>query len=408
MYREIQISIYLFFFKMFFNLFNKHPLGNKITFIVSFYDNATYIYNEMIKQNIAFEITILCKLTTVDGIKKACPNARIIPFENHNIFNWLKGIYYLSTSKTIIIDNYYAFLSAMKFKPEVNCIQVWHAVGALKTFGFNDKSIKKRSKRAHKRFRDVYDNFNTIVVGSENMARIFRDSFQLPEETILRSGIPRTDFLYDSISKEETKMQLLSKYPQLRGKKVILYAPTFREWKLNDYVLQLDINKLYEKLKDEFVLIIKLHQVVNSKISYMDLYPDFVIDISSFQSVNDILIITDFLITDYSSIPFEYAPLQKPMIFFPYDLEEYKEKRGLLQNYESFVPGPIANSTDEISQLILNHQFELNKIREFSNSWNEYSDGNSAEKLIKYIISKSTSDVEGCSDNNDEIIKKSL
>ncbi|PAD80578.1 hypothetical protein CHH57_24335 [Niallia circulans] len=103
--------------------------------------------------------------------------------------------------------------------------------------------------------------------------------------------------------------------------------------------------------------------------------------------LNDLLFITDILITDYSSIPFEFSFLQKPMIFYPYDLDEYRKTRGFWVPYHELVPGPIAYSTEEIVQFIHLSSFKMEKIANFHQEWNTYSIGNSSKNVVQTINS---------------------
>jgi teichoic acid glycerol-phosphate primase len=386
MFKELLISCYLLAFKLVFSFFKSFPQKNKITFVVTFEENNIFLYQEIIKQKVPFEIFLLCNLSIKRKFQEQVNDGTIVPFETWNLFYWFKSIYHLSTSKIVIIDNYFAFLSAIKFKKNVECIQLWHAAGALKTFGLMDKSIKKRSKKTNIRFRRVYEKFNKVVVGSEEMAKIFRDSFGLPLENILRTGVPRTDFFYDKGLHECIKLEFEKRHKGFKGKKRILYAPTFRDTQLENYKIELDIERMYQELKDEYVLLIKTHPAIKMRYNYQEQYPHFVCDLSRYKGINEILVNVDYLITDYSSIPFEFALLGKPMIFFPYDLDFYQEERGVIQDYIEEVPGPVVFETEEIIKLIKENKFESEKIHEFSNKWNEYSKGLSSKNLVDYIL----------------------
>ncbi|MDX8366161.1 CDP-glycerol glycerophosphotransferase family protein [Cytobacillus sp. IB215665] len=390
MVKELIISSYLLIFKLVFNLCKQFKLKKKLTFVISYEENAHFLYKELIKQSMSIDIIILCKTSTKSDLQHIFQEAKIYTFESKNILHWLLSIYHLATSKIIIIDNYFAFLSAITFKKNVECIQIWHAAGALKTFGLQDKSVRKRSNKAQRRFRKVYKQFHKVVVGSEEMAHIFMESFHISANHILPTGIPRTDLFYDEQLTSQIKGKLYSRFPLLKHKQKILYAPTFRHGQLNNYNIKLDLDKLYEKLRGDYILILKLHPMVKVNVDYERTYKGFIVDLSSYKSTNELLMITDYLITDYSSIPFEYAILQKPMIFYPYDLKIYQQEQGVIQDYETTVPGPIANDTEEIIEFILTHPFNDELILQFYNRWNEHSKGNSSNRLVQYILTKIT------------------
>ncbi|WP_051359587.1 CDP-glycerol glycerophosphotransferase family protein [Paucisalibacillus globulus] len=310
-------------------------------------------------------------------------NRIILDFETTNVFHWFKSIYHLATSDRIFVDNYYGFLAVTNFKENVICTQLWHAAGAIKQFALKDPSVEYRSERAYQRFLDVYHRFDYVVVGSEKMANIFRQSFDLSNDHILRTGIPRTDFFYDTKAMKSAEESLIQELPILKRKKVILYAPTFRDHKLNSAELELDIKKLYKSLSRDYVLFLRLHPAINAE--FVNEFPGFVYNVSSFTDINPLLVITDILISDYSSIPFEFSLLRKPIVFYAYDLEEYTKTRGFWENYEELVPGPVVRTTTEIIDLIKANQFNLQEVNTFANQWNQYSRGYSSERLIQAI-----------------------
>ncbi len=389
MLKELFISAYLQLFRILFNLYGLLPQKNKIVIIASFAENALFLHRELASQKSQMKIIILCsKRTLYKEFKRKLPDTSIIPFQIFRFLYWCKSIYHLSTSKCVVIDNYYAFLSVIKFRKNVECIQIWHAAGTLKHFGLQDKSTLYRGKAANRRFRRVYGKFDKVVVGSEGMVHVFKEAFHIKPENILRTGIPRTDFFYQTEFHQTIISEYELKFPGMKEKKLILYAPTFRDSQLKNYQIQLDIEKMHQKLGSGYILLIKLHPAVKAAFHYQDLYPGFVFDVSSYSGINELLVIADFLITDYSSIPFEFALLNKPMIFFPYDLQHYQAERGIIDGYMNEVPGPVVFQTEDIIQLILKNEFDLERVCEFSNKWNEYSKGQSSKSLAVYILNQ--------------------
>ncbi|GIN23182.1 hypothetical protein J1TS3_43160 [Siminovitchia fordii] len=319
-------------------------------------------------------------------------DGKVLNFEPRHFPDWIRSIYHLATSQNIFIDNYFGFLAAVKFKANVKCIQLWHAAGAIKQFGLRDPSNESRSPHAIERFKKVYIQFDYVVVGGEKMADIYRQSFGIGEENILRTGIPRTDFFFDEHEMQVIADTLKKKYSGIRDKKVILYAPTYREDDFKITSLPLDIDYMYQELKDEYTLLLRLHPAV--RFDFANQYPDFVYDVSDYPDVNHILVVTDLLISDYSSIPFEFSLLRRPMIFFAYDLEEYSKSRGFWEPYDQLVPGPIVKNTTELVDAIQTNELKCNEIETFANEWNEYSTGSASRRLIQAIYTE-TKTVEG-------------
>ncbi|MGP4078972.1 CDP-glycerol glycerophosphotransferase family protein [Pseudalkalibacillus sp. R45] len=371
----------MFVFKMLFTIFKQFPQKDKVTFVASFGDNIYYAANAL--SNIYDSEIIILREPSCKVPFNTINNSKVYDFESPHLIHFLKSIYHLSTSRMVLVDNYFGFLDVTDFHPDVKCVQLWHAAGAIKKFGLMDPSIHKRSSSAKRRFKNVYGRFTHIVVGSEKMVDIFKESFGAVEQKILRTGIPRTDFFFDK-AKHETAVNILTnEFPIIKTKKVILYAPTFREGEFDLSDIPLDLKKMREELSDDYVVFLRLHPAVNFNLSRR--FPGFVYDVTDHHSMNHLLLITDYLITDYSSIPFEYSLLGKPMIFYAYDLKEYQKERGFWEEYNNNIPGPIATNTNDIITFILNNNFDLKKINDFAFIWNQYSNGNSSEALIEEL-----------------------
>ena len=168
-----------------------------------------------------------------------------------------------------------------------------------------------------------------------------------------------------------------------------MFAPTFRGSGQKSATYDFDvfeIEKLYEALKEDYIIISKLHPFIKQHMEIPDECKDFVIDLSEEREINDLLFVTDILITDYSSVCFEYSLLNKPMIFFAYDLDDYIASRDFYYPYESFVPGPIAKTTDEIVEIIKENKFEVEKLEKFRNTFFDHFDGKSTQRVVDTLL----------------------
>jgi|SRR5690625_3152645 len=381
MARELAVTIYLFIFRTLFNIFKLFPRKKKTVFVASFGVNILYTLRELEKQT--DEQTIILKSSSCKTIFKKAPNRTQLDFKPSRLSDWIKSIYHLATAGTVFVDNYYGFLAVTDFRSSTKCIQLWHAAGAIKQFGLKDLSIENRPPRAYERFKKVYQRFDHVIVGSETMTAIFREGFGVSTHQILRTGIPRTDFFFDDETKDEVDKTLELQFPIIKTKKVILYAPTYRDNELNVSDLKLDIDNMYRELHEDYVLFLRLHPAVSGMLK--NDYPDFVFNVSVDYNINHLLVITDILISDYSSIPFEFSLLHKPMVFFAYDIDQYAEERGFWDNYDNLVPGPIVENTDNLITVIKADNFDMERVQAFSDEWNQYSDGFSSERLIKAL-----------------------
>jgi CDP-glycerol glycerophosphotransferase (TagB/SpsB family) len=356
-------------------------MKNKVVFVASFNCNTSYVVNKT-KELTTYDVVIL-NASKRKNLIKTKYNIEEIKFRFCNIHSYIIGIYHLATSKYVFVDNYFPFLVVTNFKKDVKCVQLWHAVGAIKKFGLVDESLKLRHPSSKNRYKKVYNRFDKIVVGSKKMGDVFIENFDIDNNKILYTGVPRTDFFYDEVKIKNIKKSLYEKYNVNTNKKIILYAPTYRNGKFSVSDCALDIEQMYS-LKDDYVLLLKFHPLVLTDFS--SLYKDFVIEVSGLENINKLLTITDILITDYSSIPFEFSLYEKPMIFYAYDLEDYKKNTGLIDNFESFIPGPIVKTTKDVVKHIKEDDFNIQKIKMFSKEWNEFSVGNSSENLIDNVM----------------------
>lgn len=356
------------------------PIQNKSVMVSSFGDNTDYVAREILRQNKGDVVILKAKKSAYSFDHLGLDKKRIITFDRLHIIDYIRSMFHLATAKVVFVDNYFAFLSVMHFKPDVKCIQLWHAAGAVKKFGMEDPTFSSRSVAAQKRFLNVYKRFDKVVVGSDEMIPIFKSAFNLKDEQFLKTGIPRTDFFFDGDAMDTAQQAVLNAFPAIRDKKVILYAPTFRRDQLSGQEIALNVDKITATLGPEYMLLIRMHPAV--RIDNGDSYAEGVIDVSGYPNIHHLLVVTDYLISDYSSLPYEFALLNRPQIFYAYDLDAYEKESGFWHAYEGVVPGPVAHSTDEIIDLISNNDFDMERVEDFSDSWNRYSTGQSSTTLV--------------------------
>lgn len=283
----------------------------------------------------------------------------------------VKQIYHIKTSKVVIIDGNNFVISNID-KKDTKVIQIWHACGAIKKFG--------------KDFTRKYDikNYDYIITSSTKSKAIMASAFGMKEEQILTLGCARTDILFKKKKIDRYKEEMYTKYPQFKGKKIVLYAPTFRGDPINDVFYQpINLDYIREQLGDEYVVIYKLHPWLQDR----ELSKDNNIINGNSDGIRKLFAITDFLICDYSAVIFDFSILGKPMVFFAPDLEEYKRERGMYEEYEEIMPGPICRTEDEVIESIKNNKFNLSDINEFKNKYFDYQDGMSTERVSNFIKS---------------------
>ncbi len=304
-------------------------------------------------------------------------------------------------AKKIKTDNLNYFITALKAgiwvtnsgierglnfkKKDTFCINTGHG-SPLKTMGSG------KIKREH-RFEIKYEyNVDLMSAQSRFDIDIFSKCYNLPAEKFILSGLPRNDVL--SKQTEEIKRKMKEKLEIPHNKKVILYAPTFREFyrdKKNNCILTapVNFNKWKEKLGENYYLLFRAHYEISNSINKaIDL--SFMRDVSSYHCLNDLMIASDMLVSDYSSIFMDYSILERPMLCFAYDLKEYSDRRGLnIDLYEEFYH-EIAETEDELINTIQNIEIEYDKYCERTiNFKNKYAEsyGRAATIITDKILS---------------------
>ena len=299
--------------------------------------------------------------------------------------NFLKLAKCLAKSKVVVVDDFSPVLNEVWEMKNRILIQLWHACGAFKTFGFS----RLGKDGGPIQISNNHRYYNYAIVSSDEIRRFYAEGFGIDVKNVKALGMPRTDDFFREEYKQEIRSRLYEKYPQLKNKRVIMFAPTFRGNGAGSAYYpfeRFDVKSLLEGLPDDYMIIIKHHPFVEQKHPVDKAVEDRVMDLSADSEINDLLFITDILITDYSSVIFEASLLNIPMIFYAYDLEDYVVNRDFYYPFRNFVPGIIVRSLPEINKSILDKDFELYKVDTFKNRFFDDLDGKSSERVADFIM----------------------
>ena len=335
--------------------------------------NFEYIYNEMLRQNLdkKYDIHTVFKANITD--RRGRRDKFRLP-------------YLLGKADYIFVDDFHPLIYTVRFRPSQEIIQVWHAVGAFKTVGFS------RTGKKGGPFIDSLNHrsYTKAYVSSETDIPFYAEAFGIREENVVPTGVPRTDVLFDEAYATQIKQEMEDELPIIKGKKVILFAPTFRgsgHGTAHYPFFKIDFERLARYCeKNNAVVLFKMHPFVKNRLNIADKHKQYFVDVSDFREVNDILFITDLLISDYSSLIYEYAVFKKPMIFYAFDLEDYITTRDFYEPYESFVPGKIVQSFDALMDALDNEDYEGEKVIPFLDKHFKYQDGRSSERLVRNLF----------------------
>lgn len=270
-------------------------------------------------------------------------------------FHVLRQMYHIATSKVVILDSYCAAVSVLKQRESLTVIQMWHALGALKRFGFSIVGEGEGRSIAVADCMSMHKNYTYVLTSSEKCLPYFAEAFGYEKESIRVMSLPRVDYLTDDEFSKKTINRIYAEYPMLKDKKVIVYAPTFRKGK--------DISKEIDALASEFdrntyEFVVKKHPLMEVNCSQCLVDEKF--------STMEMMMAADFVICDYSAVIFEAAILKKPLFFYTFDYEEYGVARNFYIDYMTEMPGFISGNPSKIAEAIKLGKWDCERVENFS------------------------------------------
>lgn len=276
--------------------------------------------------------------------------------------------------------------------PNTKFIMTWHGT-PLKKLGLDMDDIFMAKNRGIEKYKASFWNhsrrWDYLVAPNEYSEKIFRNCFDF-KKTMLKTGYPRNDILVNQNNKEYINM-LKDKYKIPKNKKIILYAPTFRDDEnvaKNKYVFNPHINfdVLYRNLKNDYVFIVKYHYFITSKLDWTR-FKGFITDIDT--DIKELYLLSDIMMTDYSSTMFDYSVLKRPMIFYTYDLDKYAGDRGFYFDFIETAPGPFLYNTEELVDFLKGGEPDFSpyeqKLEDFYNKFNVWEDGSASSKIMDLV-----------------------
>lgn len=295
----------------------------------------------------------------------------------------------------LLMDNAFMPMSFFKVRRKTKVLQLWHGTGSIKKFG--QDSNKGRIKELEKRLNS---NIDYLFVNSDLLTDEYAGAFGVDKAKVYATGLPRTDWLLKLINDDKLDEKLNTikdkisqkKNISIKGKKIILYAPTFRDDEVDNPKLHINIEKLMKSLPDNIILFLRLHPFVSSAFNEKDLLPNS-FNVSDYKDLNELMAVSDGLITDYSSLIFDYCVLNKPMYFFADDIVEFGlNGRGFYLDYNKELPGIIPDSEEDLARIIIKDLSDKNSeafkpVRdEFIKKYYKWLDGNSAKRVYETIV----------------------
>ena len=360
----------------------------------SYSDSQKALYKAMLKDKFFKGYTFVWAFKSPENYEfLKSKSTKVIKYDSKEFYKYMATAKYWITNSRL--PEYLIKKKGQKY------IQCWHGT-PLKRLGFDINVEGGNALNTIKEIKEKYEQdakrYDYMLSPSAFCTEKFISAFNLKklkkENVILELGYPRNDYLFNHTKKDVADLKASLGIPN--DKKVILYAPTWRDNQHTagvgyTYNLNIDFDRLKEKLEKDYVIIFRTHYFVANSFDF-EKYKGFIFNMSNHDDVNDCYILSDIIITDYSSVFFDYANLKRPMLFYMYDLDEYQGK--LRDFYFSLdeLPGPIVKTQEDLESEILNidkyNDTYKEKYEAFNAKFNYLDNGKTSKEIIRQIFKK--------------------
>lgn len=349
--------------------------GNRVLFMS---DNMDHIRDNMLaidrrirERGLDSEFKVSYHFRNIFGKKQSC-------------FDWIRAVNAIAKNDIIFVDDYVPVFSLINLY-KTKLIQTWHAGFGFKLVGYARFGI---GGSPHP-FVSCHRKYDYALVGNDHLREIYSEVFGIEEEALLSTGMPRLDHFLDREHMHRCRRALYEKYGMLLGRKVILFAPTYRGLNQKsayyDYD-KIDRDRLYKWCKENnFSVLFKMHHFIEEPFPVKAEHRDLFIDVAQ-EQINELFYISDILITDYSSCFYDYLLLGQPVLFFVYDKAYYSATRGVHRPIDSVAPGKICRDFDELMTALQNEDYGKTEAKEMLIDKCRTSDLFASDKVIDFVL----------------------
>lgn len=291
----------------------------------------------------------------------------------------------IAKATVIIVDDYVPAFNSVRLADSVKVIQLWHAGAGFKGVGYARWGHFgcPAPFSAHRR--------NDFAISDSIAIRdFFSEPFGILEEQVIPTGMPRMDAYLSEDNRRKVTQKLYETYPAFKGRRVILFAPTYRgrNRKTAYYPYDLiDFDALYRYCEEtDSVVLFKMHPWVPGEVEIGEAHRDRFFSMNAYSNINELFYITDLLITDYSSCMYEFILMKKPMLFFAFDADRYAVSRGFHRDYVSNVPGRICTTFDELLNAMRGEDYAYEKVERMLPEYFDHVDTGSSDRVIDWLV----------------------
>ncbi|MED3036449.1 teichoic acid biosynthesis protein F [Bacillus thuringiensis] len=368
----------------------KLPMNEKTIVFESFAGksyscNPRYIYEYLVNSNQDFNFVWI-----FNELDKDIPgNAKKV-----KRFSW-KYYYYLAKSKYWVTNT--RMPNNLSKRKDTIYLQTWHGT-PLKKLAADMKEVHMPGTTTEKYKKNFYNesrNWDYLVSPNQYSTEIFKRAFKYNQE-IVEFGYPRNDILCgNERERKERANWIKSRIGIPKNKKVILYAPTWRDDEFYEkgkyrFELKLNLKEMQKRFGDQYVIVLRMHYLVADHVNIEGM-ENFVYELSKYEDIAELYLISDILITDYSSVFFDYANLRRPILFFTYDISKYRSiLRGFYMDFEKEAPGPLLETSDQVINAISNiESIEIEYKEVFNRFYNKFchlDNGMAAKRISEKVF----------------------
>lgn len=289
----------------------------------------------------------------------------------------------MARAQTIVLDDFYPLVYPLSLRPETRLLQVWHAAGAFKKVGWSRVGLPGGplpGSLAHRNYTDV-------TVSSDAVRADYAEAFGVESHRVHALGVPRTDVFFDAAHVATTSQRIRARYGIAADSRIALFAPTFRgngQLTATYDMTSVPWRSLAESLGEGWTVLVKMHPFVSRLSADLPAVPG-IVDVSAERELNDLMMAADVLVTDYSSAIFEFALLDRPLVFFCPDLESYAAERDFYHPFSEYIAGPLVTTGADLADAIRTARVGSDT-RAFRERFMSACDGRSSERITREVI----------------------
>lgn len=284
----------------------------------------------------------------------------------------LRSLYHIATASVAVTDTYSIPLCVLRHKKQLKIVQIWHAVGAVKQFSYQCLDKPGGHSRAMAQLMDMHRNYDYILCASQATRQVYAQAFDTPAEKILPLGMPRVDYIQRP--DPDIRARYLAQCPQLEGKKLALYLPTFRDG------VDAGVQALVEasRAQKDVALLVKPHPLSQFAL------PQENRTLKGW-STYDLMKVCDVVITDYSASSLEASLLHKPVYFYLFDKEDYLQTQGLNIDPEQELPLACFRRADQLLRGVAQGGYDLAALERFRSRYIETAEENNTAAIVQFL-----------------------